>query len=188
MMNFVSPGMEELVAPRLFLTKNVSCRDVTPFRTARVCSRGASGCKCSFQTPPFHSTKSLSFVSLLAEKSMWSTHCPWPRREGLWLVLTEWEELPVACSRHGGVSSACRKTTLCCNTSLARRFPVMVCWLTEIVKIIMTINAVSDHNYIWLVAFFSASLRRCCVVLSLSAMIQQEIMTKKKRRKKGELE
>lgn len=103
------------------------------------------------------------------------------------LVLTEWEELPVACSRHGGVSSACRKTTLCCNTSLARRFPVMVCWLTEIVKIIMTINAVSDHNYIWLVAFFSASLRRCCVVLSLSAMIQQEIM-KKKRRKKGELE
>lgn len=63
----------------------------------------------------------------------------------------------------------------------------MVCWLTEIVKIIMTINAVSDHNYIWLVAFFLLVYRRCCVVLSLSAMIQQEIM-KKKRRKKGELE
>lgn len=75
----------------------------------------------------------------------------WPRREG---CLTEWEELPVACSRHGGVSSAWRKTTLCCNISLARRFPVMVCWLTEIVKIIMIINAVSDHNYIWLGAFF----------------------------------
>lgn len=53
----------------------------------------------------------------------------------------------------GGVSSACRKTTLCCNISLARRFPVMVCWLTEIVKIIITINAVLEHNYIWLGVF-----------------------------------
>lgn len=52
-MDFLSPGMEPSVAPRLFLTKNVSCRDVTPFRAAGCVAGGASGCKCSFQMPLF---------------------------------------------------------------------------------------------------------------------------------------